>query len=227
MISYITQVEVLEIIEHRLGVREYVVRPEQVRHYNPGSFVQLTLDIVNASNIWPESRTFSIASYEKGIMRFIIKENGGYTTRIFKELRIGSKCTIKYPFGELFSKSTIEERHLLIAGGLGITPFLGLIDFHRNNGTINNVVVFYSVKYSNELLKLDFLEKTLGNNLVVFVTRENNKLYHHRHISIEDIKKKSDLKTNIYICGSKAFSQNYYNLLIANHYVKVHMDQWD
>jgi predicted ferric reductase len=77
--NFVTQVEVIKIIVHNNDIREYECKLDQERKYNPGSFVQLTLDLVTASDIWPDSRTFSIASFEGGIMRFIIKKTGKYT----------------------------------------------------------------------------------------------------------------------------------------------------
>ncbi len=69
---------VVEVIEHKKDIKEYDFELENERKYNPGLFVQLTLDLVTASDICPDSRTFSIASYEKGTMRFIIKNVGMY-----------------------------------------------------------------------------------------------------------------------------------------------------
>lgn len=85
--NYVSQAEVVNVIKHNAEIREYELRLDKERRYNPGSFVQLTLDLVTASDIWPDSRTFSIASYKKGVMNFIIIKNvGEYTNRIFDEL---------------------------------------------------------------------------------------------------------------------------------------------
>ena len=80
--NHVTQAKVVQVIEYSKDIREYALELEKERKYNPGSFVQLTIDLVNASDIWPESRTFSIASYEKGVMKFIIKNVGFYTLDI-------------------------------------------------------------------------------------------------------------------------------------------------
>lgn len=55
-------------------------------------------------------------------MNFIIKNAGKYTNRIFDDLNEGDKCTIKYPFGDLYNKNSIDEKHLFLAGGIGIRP---------------------------------------------------------------------------------------------------------
>lgn len=61
MISYVSQAEVVNIIKHDSEIRELELRLDKERRYNPGSFVQLTLDLVTTSDIWPDSRTFSIS----------------------------------------------------------------------------------------------------------------------------------------------------------------------
>lgn len=225
--NYVTVAKVVKVIEHSRDIREYVLELEKERKYNPGSFVQLTLDLVTASDIWPDSRTFSIASYEKGLMKFIIKKVGTYTTRIFNELNLGDKCTIKYPFGDLFNKKLVDEKHLFIAGGVGITPYLSLIKYYELNGLLDNISLFYSAKYFNDLLHHESLKSALGEHMEVFITREKASSCHNRRISIDDVNRNAEKDTNIYICGSKDFNQNYKDLLIENGYSKIHMDEWD
>ena len=226
--NYVTQAEVIEVIEHSKDIREYVLRPEKERKYNPGSFVQLTLDLVTASDIWPDSRTFSIASYEKGLMRFIIKNVGSYTLRIFNELNLGKRCTIKYPFGDLFNPKIENERHLFIAGGVGITPYFSLIKYYELKGLLKNIYLFYSVRFFDDLLHYKSLKNTLCKNMEVFITREKIDNCYNSKISIADIHRvAADKETNIYICGSKTFSSDYKELLIKNGYTKINMDEWE
>ena len=80
--SYTSQAEIITLIKHSEEIKEYEIRLDKEYKYKPGSFVQLTLDLVTASDIWPDSRTFSIASYKKGTIRLIIKNVGEYTNRI-------------------------------------------------------------------------------------------------------------------------------------------------
>ena len=225
--NHVTQAKVVKIIEHSIDIREYVLELEKERKYNPGSFVQLTLELVTASDIWPESRTFSIASYEIGIMKFIIKNVGFYTSRIFDELCVGNKCTIKYPFGDLFNKNSVNERHLFIAGGVGITPYLSLIKYFELNDLLDNVSLFYSAKYYADLLHYESLKDILGERMEVFITRERCNNCHNKRISLGDIEKIASREVNIYVCGSKSFNQDYKELLTKSGYTKIFMDEWE
>lgn len=225
--QFVTQGLVVEILKHGDEVKEYVLSLDKERKYNPGSFVQLSLDYATASDIWPESRTFSIASYDKGFMRFIIKKAGEYTTRIHNELHMGDTCTIKYPFGDLFQKNSSNEKHLLLAGGVGITPFLGMVQYFKQENLLNNVTLFYSVKLVGDFLHEVVLMDVLANHMETFVTRESCSAHHNRRINIDDIKRVADIDTHVYVCGSKGFNNHFKDVLIMNGYSKIHMDEWE
>ena len=115
----------------------------------------LSLDQVDASSIWPESRTFSIASFKEDKMRFFIKKQGKYTHRIFNELKVGSCCTVKFPFGGLFDRKTLDDTHIFLAGGVGITPYFGLIEYFERMERLENLYLLYSVKIPEHFLYLD------------------------------------------------------------------------
>lgn len=225
--NYVSQATVVQIIQYKEDLKEFVLSIENERKYNPGSFVQLSLDTVTASDIWPDSRTFSIASWEKGSMRIIIKKVGYYTTRIFSELKIGSTCTVKYPFGELFDRNTLSEKHLFLAGGVGITPFLGLSKYFADNGLIENVHLLYSVKCHDDLLHLEELKQRFGDRMRLFITREKINGCYCGRMCINDIVTVADKETNVYICGSKDFNTEISSLLVTNGYRKINMDEWE
>jgi NAD(P)H-flavin reductase len=111
--NFVANGNVEKIIEYSSNLKEYLFKLEKNRNYQPGSFAQLTLDKVTASDRWPESRTFSIASYKKGFMRFIIKREGEYTSKILDTLGEGSNVTLKFPFGDLYDE-TLDKKHIVI-----------------------------------------------------------------------------------------------------------------
>jgi ferredoxin-NADP reductase len=225
--SYLTNATVTKIIKHSENIHEYELKLDKPRKYNPGSFVQFTLDIVNMSERWPDSRTFSIASYRDGFMSFIIKRQGYYTSKIFEDLSIGSSCTIKYPFGELFNPEKSNEKHLFIASGVGISPFLGLIQYFESLNKLDNVSMFYSAKQEKDILYKAMLQNKLGNRIKFFITREKcDDKFINRRIVISDIII-YDLNTNIYLCGSKEFSKSLKQLLLNNGFKNIYMDEWE
>ena len=225
--NYITLATLEDVIEHAPDIREFLFSIDMERRYNPGSFVQLTLGEVSASDIWPESRTFSIASYQPGKMRFIIKNEGHYTQQLFDQLKVGSRCTIKYPFGDLFDKKTLDEDHVFLAGGVGITPYLGLIEYYESLGKLDQLHLFYSVRKHQDLIHYDRLKTLLGERLHVFITREDSEHFPTRRMGLEDLQLISTPNSHVYVCGSKAFNAYFKNALMNAGYTKIHMDEWE
>ena len=224
---HISTAEVLEVNELRDDVREYILRIYRARKYPPGSFAQLTLDKVTASDPWPESRPFSIASYRKDTMRFIIQNVGYYTGKIFQKLNVGSVCTVKYPFGDLFIKGTEDERHVFIAGGLGVTPALSFVEYFRSIDKLANLSLLYSEKSYDRVIDGDLLNDTLYKNFHLFLTQESSTMHNSHRINLKYITDIFNSSINIYIVGNIQFI-NYFKLGLKQHgFDKIHVESWD
>lgn len=95
--------------------------------YEPGQFLHLALDEYDPSAGWPESRCFSMQSSPgKEQIRITYAIKGVFTTRMSKELKSGSRVTLKLPYGDLFTQEHSKVKTVFIAGGTGITPYLSL-----------------------------------------------------------------------------------------------------
>ena len=67
--AIITNAVVEKVVDISEDIKEYILKPDKMIAYEPGQFLQLSLDIVDASDYWAETRTFSIASYGKDYLR--------------------------------------------------------------------------------------------------------------------------------------------------------------
>lgn len=208
-------------------IHEYYLLPELRIHQEPGQFLQLTLDLIDSSALWPESRSFSFASYDRAdkLIRLIIKKQGRYTNRIFNELKEGSFCTIKLPYGE-FLPPMDNTNILCIAGGTGISPFLSFIDFYEKEGLLNHLTILYSAKKLKDLIDFDLIKNKLGDNLKVFLTKEVSNLAINRRIKASDITSFTKKNTPIYICGSNEFINFFKYELSSIGYNNLYYDEW-
>ena len=62
-----------------------------------------------------------------------------------RELAEGRDVWLKYPFGDfILDTRKLEEKHVLVAGGTGISPFVGLL----NNSDVNlaKVWLYYGAR---------------------------------------------------------------------------------
>ena len=93
--------------------------------YKPGQFIMLWLPGV-------DEKPFAISYHEKDYFGVTIEKKGSFTKQISK-IKPGTKIGIRGPFGNGF---TIKDHAVIVAGGLGMAPALGLIKKVKNYGLL-------------------------------------------------------------------------------------------
>jgi predicted ferric reductase len=171
--------------------------------YKSGQFVFLRF---YSQGIPKEQHPFSIASKTNSTkIRVVIKSLGDYTTQLSK-LKIGSKATVEGPYGR-FNKTSKSDQ-VWVAGGIGITPFLGMAA--DLNADMNyDIDLYYSVKSNDEFVSLDYLksvEKLTNGRFKVIPWVSNDMGY----LGIKGIMEKSkDAKyKEFYLCGPAALKDS-------------------
>lgn len=118
---------------------EIRLRPQETPlAYAPGQFVYVSFQDdpkgTHRCGVPRESHPFSIASApEDPELRLIVKALGDYTAAL-QALEPGAMARLEGPYGRLFARVLHPEkaRQIFIAGGIGITPFLGLLRAQGN-----------------------------------------------------------------------------------------------
>lgn len=121
-------------------------------------------------------------------------EGRGGSLFLHRNVKVGDEMTISYPVN-LFSLDLRARKHLFLAGGIGITPFLAQIkQLERFNGR-------WELHYACRT-------KSLGSYVDELTTKHPNET----HIYYDDQKQTIDLKnlldgqplgTHVYVCGPK------------------------
>lgn len=231
--AVVTQAEVISIKEHTEEIREYILKPDKYRRFEAGMFLQLTLEEVNSSDYWPESRTFSLASYynKEKIIRLVIKKAGQYTTRIFNEVKKGNEITIKYAYGDFILPVFDQKNDIIcLAGGTGVTPFFSFIEALEEQNELERLKLLYSVKKYEDFIRLKYLKDKLNDEqLLLFTTQEDNNETVNRRINKNDvINLASNYKeAHYYICGTNEFNLDFKEKLEAENLKNVYLDQWE
>ena len=228
--AIITNAVVEKVINISDDIKEYILKPEKMIAYEPGQFLQLSLDIVDASDYWAESRTFSIASYGKDYLRLIIKKVGQYTARIFNELSSDSVVTIKYAYGDFLLPFDYDDGVVCIAGGTGISPILSFVDKLEEDGELDKIKLFYSAKTKSSLIDYERLCNILEKeNLNFYITRENSndEIINLGRINIEEISRNLNKNSYVYICGSNDFIFYFKSNLEKLGYKNIILDEWE
>ncbi len=134
------------------------VRPRRRLKHRPGQFVYISLDTDRVS---AEPHPFSISSPPRqSHLRLSVKELGDWTSELSK-LKGGERARIWGPYGKFGDhvNSDPDLTPVLVAGGIGVTPFLSMINdetfLQAGNGTTH---VIYSVEKPEDALYHDEIE---------------------------------------------------------------------
>jgi ferredoxin-NADP reductase len=131
-----------------------------------------------------------LSTYEIGVRR--MEESRGGSHFMHDSVKIGSRLEIAHPVN-LFALDKIARKHVLIAGGIGITPFLAqLEDLH---GGAVPYELHYSVRSSEHAAFLDRLQRREGGRLHMYYDSEG------QLVPYETLLAAQPLGTHVYVCG--------------------------
>lgn len=109
----------------------------------PGQFHFLTLRRAAHLPVEEHHWTISSSPTEAGVLRSTIKESGDFTATI-GETKPGDTAVVYGPFGRFSYVLHPEEKGLVfIAGGIGITPLMGMLRHMRDTRAERNVTLIY------------------------------------------------------------------------------------
>lgn len=110
-------------------------------------------------------RPFSIASSAANTrtLEFGIRTSGNWTSALHY-LRPGMPATVSGPFGEFVLDHEYNHSAVMIAGGIGITPFMSMIRTATEMGWKNELTLLYSVRSLREAAYLPELAQLQEQN---------------------------------------------------------------
>src|SRR5690349_20681308 len=154
-------------------VREFLLRPEQpVAAFAPGSHINVSVSIDGR----PETRSYSLVGEAdaKGLriaVRRAPDSRGG--SRYMWQLVPGARLNITLPSSQ-FQIDWTRSSYCLIAGGIGITPILGIAQVLARREA--DFVVHYAVRSHRDAAYLGELLALLGDRLVIHASEEGRRL---------------------------------------------------
>jgi predicted ferric reductase len=123
--------------------------------FAPGQFIWMTL-----SPHWPvfHDHPFSIASAEADLpsLRLIVRKAGNCTNK-FGSIEPGTRVAIDGPHGS-FVLDESGERVLMVAGGVGIAPLLGMLEHAARAGDQRRFRLIYAGRHPTAFAAIDRIE---------------------------------------------------------------------
>lgn len=111
---------------------------------------------IRPGEITNQFHPFSITSApHEANLRITVKAVGDYT-RALHELEVGAEAIVEGPYGSFTHRTALSRRHVWIAGGIGVTPFLSMARSLRRD-ELEAVDLYYCVETATEALFLDEL----------------------------------------------------------------------
>jgi NAD(P)H-flavin reductase len=186
---------------------------EKMAKRRAGQFVSLSIMTPDG---WSAPHPFSIAGApEDPILRLTIKKAGQFTSAI-PDLKPGTEVRCMGPIG-LFCKD-IDTKPLVVmmAGGVGITPFLSVLRHFRNIKAKNIVTLFWVNKTMEDVFATDEIQamtRDLALTVVYCLSRADDVegcyrqeypgvFYEQGRLSGEILKRHGATKeASFYLCG--------------------------
>jgi len=116
---------------------------ERFKDREAGQFASIR---VFKNGAWTEPHPFTLSSApEENTLRMTIKQSGEFTSTI-PDIEPGTPVQCAGPFGKFCHGIDLEKQIVMIAGGVGITPFLSVLRHFKDTHADNDIVLFWANK---------------------------------------------------------------------------------
>ncbi len=191
-------VRVAEIVELNSLVKRFKferINGEHFPAFSGGSHTIVEMKIGNTRHLNP----YSLMSDSADLSAYCISvrrddEGRGGSKYMHSKVEVGMEMTISNPVN-LFALDMRAKKHLMIAGGIGITPFLAQIK--QLTAAHERFELHYSVRSSALGAYVDELENKYAKNVNIYYDEQDQK------INIKYLLSTQPLGTHLYVCGPK------------------------
>lgn len=187
------------------GIVEIKMKPQGASMaYVPGQFMFVHFE---SKGVTREVHPFSISSGGEDELSITVKNLGDYTSTLPK-LKIGERAYLEGPFGVFNHNQGMHAKQIWIAGGVGITPYLGMVRSFKDKAQEKTIDLYYSVRSRKDLAYLDELQKVarVSKRFRVIPNVSDEQGY----LTVKRIRETSgDLNgVDIFLCGPPLMVQN-------------------
>lgn len=195
------KVEVASICQVAPTIREFTLEAigDELYPFSPGAHV--VVEMPSAKKIYKNA--YSLLSDPADTNRYRIavrlqEASRGGSIYMHEQVKVGDQLLISPP-SNLFSPFWLAKKHLMLAGGVGVTPFMSYIpEMLRRNTDFELHYMYRSLQtgaYKNEL------SEQLGDKYFGYDSDR------HTRCDVTELLSQQPLGTHIYICGPESLIQ--------------------
>ncbi len=180
-----------------------------VYKYLPGQFQFITLHRGRNLPLEEHHWTISSSPTQKGSVTSTIKESGDFTSTI-GQTKPGDTAIVQAPFGRFSHILHPEDKDFVfLAGGIGITPFMGMLRYMRDTKSDLNVTLLYAnqseadIVFRNELREMENSDKPRLKVMHVLSRPDSDWIGERGYIDREKLQRLIGPVTgkSFYVCG--------------------------
>lgn len=148
------------------NITEVLLTPKgTAMSYTPGQFAFISFQ--GSKKVSSESHPFSLSSaVDQDKISFTMKNLGDFTSTL-PNLEVGTEALIEGPFGKFSYYEARSKKQIWIAGGIGITPYLSMIQ-SLAKGENYSVDLFYCLRNEKEAVHLAELKNLENSKVRIF-----------------------------------------------------------
>lgn len=182
--------QVTDVVKHFTLVS---AKGDPLPRFSGGSHIVVSMNINGRTHRNAYSLMGSTANADSYHIAVRKQENSrGGSVYMHEQVKPGDELEVTYPVN-LFAINKMARCHVLIAGGIGITPFMSQIaDLNRLG---YDYQLHYAYRSPEQAAFREQLEEMCGDNVHFYVESEGSKL------DLKDLLSHQLLGTHVYICG--------------------------
>ena len=137
-------------------------RSQDALMHTPGQYAAISFKVNGRPT---PARCFSIVSApnNQGILQFAIKLSGDFT-HTAAGLQAGAEVMVQGPFGEFVVDRQYDRNIVMLAGGIGITPFISMIRHSATSRSPIPITLLYSCQSQKNIPFFDELVEIASTN---------------------------------------------------------------
>lgn len=186
-------------------VNQYTLEKPDGYQFESG---QATEVAINHEQWKDEKRPFSFTSLpEDDHLEFVIKsyhDHEGVTHQL-DQLKVDDELLLEDAWGAI----TYKGKGVFIAGGAGVTPFIGIFKWLEAQGKVEGNSLIFANKTSKDIILEAYFRALLGDNFISILSDEEASGSENGRIDGDFLKKNiQDFSQHFYVCGPDKMVQD-------------------